>query len=159
MPEHIPPRALGHLLSALDHLNLAKHYIENGTTTATTPNPHHILQLVLELKHTITFASSARTLLERINADDQSTEMKDVACDRTPISDGYPEVILTKQQFAELNEYSTSIPTGATIGKRWKRCLWPSANGGPTTWLMGEFVAVKGRDDVADITWKRIEII
>lgn len=30
-------------------------------------------------------------------------------------------IILTKQEFDELPEYSCSMPTGTTIGKKWKR--------------------------------------
>jgi hypothetical protein len=32
-------------------------------------------------------------------------------------------VLLTRAEFARLGEYSCSIPTGVTIGKRWKRNL------------------------------------
>lgn len=40
--------------------------------------------------------------------------------------------ILTRQEFDELLEYSLSVPTGTTIGKRWKRkCT--------DCWLMGEY--------------------
>ncbi len=46
-------------------------------------------------------------------------------------------VILTRQEFDDLPEYSCSIPTGTTIGKRWKR--GEPYVGVRTRWLMGEY--------------------
>ncbi len=43
-------------------------------------------------------------------------------------------VTLTKSEFDELGEYSHSLPTGTTIGKRWKAKLQ-----GPANWWMGEY--------------------
>lgn len=156
MPEHIPPRALGHLLAALDHLKLAQHYIKTSTAAYNHPTFGKLFDNVGTL---IALTSKAHLMVGEINADDQPTEMKDVACDRTPITgEGYEAAHIGKDYFRDLPEYSTSIPTGVVIGKRWKRRI-PASDNDPGWWLMGEFVAVKGRDDVADITWKRIEII
>lgn len=47
-------------------------------------------------------------------------------------------VHLTKAEFDALGEYSTTLPTGTTIGKRWKRAKpWDSKN---PTWYLGEYV-------------------
>lgn len=152
MPDHVPPRALGHLQAAIDHLKLAQHYVEKAT-----PKTYHVLEG--EIKKAITSSQLAHECAYVINHDDAPTDLKDVAADRTPITgEGYEVVHLGKDYFRDLPEYSTSIPTGVTIGKRWKRRI-PAVPNEPGWWLMGEFVAVKGRTDVADITWKRVEII
>ena len=52
---------------------------------------------------------------------------------------------LTPREFADLPEYSCSLPTGTTIGKRWKRLDGSHdrgfiAAGGKPRWLIGEYV-------------------
>lgn len=47
-------------------------------------------------------------------------------------------VELTKQEFEALLEYSTSLPTGKTIGKRWRRYLFSGPCAGQ--WVMCEYV-------------------
>lgn len=57
-------------------------------------------------------------------------------------------IVLTKSDFDELPEYSCSIPTGTTIGKRWKRNIYafdPSAHDPRTgnsidDWYLCEYV-------------------
>lgn len=75
-----------------------------------------------------------------------------------------PEVtILTKKEFEDLMEYSTTIPTGMTIGKRWKRdmnVLGVHSKPAEPRWWMGEYVdscdlASTGR---VGIKWTRIII-
>ncbi len=144
MPFEIPPRALGHVQQALDHLKLVQHYVKEDTDLARKVGDR--LLLVGDLHEALVRHMSPPSL-------------KDVAADRTPITgEGYEVVHLGRDYFRDLPEYSTSIPTGVTIGKRWKRRI-PAVPNEPGWWLMGEFVAVKGRTDVADITWKRVEII
>ena len=46
-------------------------------------------------------------------------------------------IVLTKIEFDQLPTYSCSIPTGTTIGKRWKRGA-PYIN--PDTWYLCEYV-------------------
>jgi hypothetical protein len=48
------------------------------------------------------------------------------------------EVSLTKEAFDALDEYSCSIPTGTTIGKRWKR--GEPYHGPRSTWYLCEYV-------------------
>lgn len=51
-----------------------------------------------------------------------------------------PELRLTQEEFNELGEYSCSLPTGTTIGKRWK-CRRPfEAEAADATWFIGEYV-------------------
>lgn len=64
------------------------------------------------------------------------------------------DVFLTKKQFDELDEYSCSIPTGTTIGKRWKRSNSYSDPKGELKWWMGEYV--KQKIPFVGIVWKRI---
>lgn len=63
--------------------------------------------------------------------------------------------VVTPRQFADLGEYSCSLPTGQTIGKRWKRdesFNRPGPSGvGP--WLLGEYAECDPPDP------KRIRII
>jgi hypothetical protein len=88
-------------------------------------------------------------------------------------------VVLTKREFDELGEYSCSLPTGTTVGRRWKRdmnayrqptCFFlhvcdgrpePSFRG--EDWWMGEYAAdpkAKIRDDgtpeTVRILWSKI---
>lgn len=44
------------------------------------------------------------------------------------------EIVITSCELDRLLEYSTSLPTGTTIGKRWKRL---TAGG---EWVIGEYV-------------------
>ena len=53
-------------------------------------------------------------------------------------------ITLTKKQFDDLLEYSTSIPTGTTIGKQWKRQLWD--------W---EFSRPSGKWQLVEYTWHK----
>lgn len=47
-------------------------------------------------------------------------------------------VELTQQEVDALLEYSTTIPTGKTIGKRWKRRLFAGPRAG--TWVLCEYI-------------------
>lgn len=48
-----------------------------------------------------------------------------------------PPIYLTAGQIRLLHEYSTTLPTGTTIGKIWKRRNY---NAGMPTWWLGEYV-------------------
>ena len=55
-----------------------------------------------------------------------------------------PILRLTSREFAALPEYSCSLPTGTTIGKRWKRLDGSHdqrflASGGKPRWMVGEY--------------------
>lgn len=54
----------------------------------------------------------------------------------------YPRERIKEKDFLNLLEYSTSIPTGATIGKRWRRHhQWKDKDGSiKSTWYIGEYV-------------------
>lgn len=56
-----------------------------------------------------------------------------------------PELVLTQQQFDELSNYSHSLPTGTTIGKRWKRQRG-------IDWMVGEYFDVGSETEVG-IRW------
>lgn len=43
------------------------------------------------------------------------------------------QTVITRKKLAELPEYSTSVPTGTTIGKRWRRDV-------DGQWMIGEYV-------------------
>ena len=63
-----------------------------------------------------------------------------------------PILYLPKNQLKQLPEYSRSLPTGTTIGKRWKR-----NNGTHTepTWVIGEYKDHKDKKLVG-IKWYRL---
>lgn len=83
-------------------------------------------------------------------------------------------ILLTNKEFDDLLEYSTSVPTGTKIGKKWKRHIFVfenkhgiKFNAGylPSDvkyvedyWLMGEYVKSNLKDHV-DIVWKKIVIV
>ena len=80
-------------------------------------------------------------------------------------------VTLTRREFGELGEYSCSLPTGTTIGKRWRRNVnayrvgpvvhldfWngtPVREELPDEWWMGEYVESK-EPGMVGINWYRI---
>jgi hypothetical protein len=75
---------------------------------------------------------------------------------------------LTRAEFRDLKNYSHSMPTGTTIGKRWKRQLASPeetdlepllAGQSPVErWLMGEYYDI-GSDTRTGIRWSHIEVI
>lgn len=73
-------------------------------------------------------------------------------------------VEMTKGAFDDMLEYSTTLPTGTTLGKRWK-CRRPVRDDGrgPPDWYQGEYVeekdpALKAKGYVG-IVWKKIKLI
>jgi len=61
---------------------------------------------------------------------------------------------LTEAELEALPEYSTTVPTGTTIGKRWKRNLnWRSDL--PPRWVVGEYVA-DPEPGYVQIHWKHV---
>lgn len=60
---------------------------------------------------------------------------------------------VTLAQFNSMLEYSTSLPTGKTIGKRWKRQILYGPHKG--RWLMGEY-AKDPDPEYVKINWYRI---
>lgn len=81
------------------------------------------------------------------------------------MSDPATYTTLTKEQFAELLEYSASLPTGTSIGKRWKRRV--PARGEPCEWFMGEYVEPTEKDraeaaargtECVGIRWTKIAV-
>ncbi|MBW8001732.1 MAG: hypothetical protein FVQ80_06880 [Planctomycetes bacterium] len=83
------------------------------------------------------------------------------------------KVYLTKEEFDDLLEYSMSVPTGTTIGKKWKRHVYSFEAHGQKfsayyvpknctlisdTWLLGTYAKSK-KPGYVDITWKDIEVV
>lgn len=61
------------------------------------------------------------------------------------------EAIMTIDYFDALLEYSSSLPTGTYIGKRWKRFV----GRGDQRWMMGEYAEDPDPEKVL-ILWRRI---
>ena len=84
-----------------------------------------------------------------------------------------PPLSVDQDELAELREYSASIPTGTTIGKRWRRdlnayvrpvvaCLHffdgaPVREVLPPLWVIGEYVACD-EPGMVGIEWFRVEL-
>ena len=71
--------------------------------------------------------------------------------------------LMSWAEFDELGEYSLSLPTGTTIGKRWKRdLLWQQRGVGlwqmHVGWSMGEY-AESSKPGCVAIVWRRIIIV
>lgn len=58
---------------------------------------------------------------------------------------------ITQEEFDKLLEYSSSLPTGTTIGKRWKRKC-------PDGWLIGKYVPCD-EEGMIGIEWTQPKII
>lgn len=58
--------------------------------------------------------------------------------ERDAWQDGLKAVEMTQQEVDDLLEYSTTLPTGKTIGKRWKRYLHLGPRAG--SWVLCEYV-------------------
>lgn len=80
-----------------------------------------------------------------------------------------PFVRRTKAELAALPEYSCSLPTGTTIGKRWKRnkiayagpppgCRLPEGAFVGPEWWMGEYHP-SSEPDTIDIHWSPILVV
>lgn len=77
----------------------------------------------------------------------------------TPHIRKLPPLRLTPQEFNKLLEYSASLPTGMTIGKRWKRLDGAHDHdfvkrGGTPAWMIGEYAAHEDPKKVR-ILWYR----
>lgn len=63
---------------------------------------------------------------------------------------------LTREQFNELPEYSRSIPTGTTIGKRWRReHQWYENGELKSRWWVGEYI-VDPDPTMVGIKWYKV---
>jgi hypothetical protein len=49
-------------------------------------------------------------------------------------------IMLSAREFESLLDYSRSLPTGQTVGKRWRREIYDTAPGSQATYVMGEYV-------------------
>jgi hypothetical protein len=70
-----------------------------------------------------------------------------------------PEIVISRDELRKLPEYSCTIPTGTTIGKRWRRdVLEPKRFHGvlprdtPAEWMIGEYYDI-GSDKEVGIKW------
>lgn len=72
------------------------------------------------------------------------------------VTDVIPEVSLTQEEFDALAEYSCTIPTGTTIGTRWKR--GEPYHGPRSAWYLGEYVPCD-KPGCVGILWRVIRVI
>ena len=64
--------------------------------------------------------------------------------------------IVDPEMFSSLLDYSSSLPTGTTIGKRWKRRR--DYHDESKGWVMGEYLADSDPDYV-QIKWRDLEVV
>lgn len=63
------------------------------------------------------------------------------------------ETVISRSELAALPEYSCSIPTGTTIGKRWRRNVQAyRPRVAEPEWMLGEFVDIGSEEEVG-IRW------
>lgn len=65
------------------------------------------------------------------------------------------ETVVTRDELRALPEYSCSLPTGTTVGKRWRRDVTfgrPNRRKGEAEWLVGEYYDVGSKEEVG-IKW------
>jgi hypothetical protein len=98
-----------------------------------------------------------------------SAALRDYEAAVTPKEEELPSatpakvVRLTRAELEALGEYSCSLPTLTTIGKRWARNetafnqMWGRPPE-PERWVMGEYVDI-GDPDKVGIRWTPIEIV
>jgi hypothetical protein len=71
--------------------------------------------------------------------------------------------LMTLREFEDLLDYSCSLPTGTTPGKRWKRsdvyAVYARGGVGPLHWRMGEYGTDIQADPRGDRFGKTIDII
>lgn len=71
---------------------------------------------------------------------------------------------MSRREFDELPEYSCTLPTGTTIGKKWKRREPYGADPDTATWYLGTYVDIGtnaspiARETKIGIEWWEIEI-
>lgn len=63
-----------------------------------------------------------------------------------------PIVLIAREELMRLPDYSMSLPTGTTIGKRWRR------DNGKGGWAIGEYVPSAIPDHV-DIKWSQVQLL
>jgi hypothetical protein len=66
---------------------------------------------------------------------------------------------MTTAEFDRLPEYSGSLPTGTTIGKRWKRNTnYYRESWAAPKWFIGEYTELIPETAQVLITWYRVEL-
>lgn len=64
--------------------------------------------------------------------------------------------VMDQEAFNALPDYSCSLPTGTTIGKRWKRRR--DYHDETKGWVMGEYVTHRD-PNLTGIVWRDIEVV
>jgi len=68
------------------------------------------------------------------------------------------DLLLSQEEFDVLPEYSCTIPTGAIVGKRWKR-REPYGATKNATWYVGEYVELTPPDPKKiGIKWIKVHV-
>lgn len=72
------------------------------------------------------------------------------------------DAVMTKAEFDRLDTYSSSVPTGAPVGKIWKaRAPWKEIPGNPFAWWLGEYWDDGRIEETKSvpIRWRRIHLV
>ncbi|MFJ9313782.1 hypothetical protein ACIRN4_06275 [Pimelobacter simplex] len=119
-------------------------------TEAAHPTGHPLLVQVYG-----NLAREVRALLDEHPAD-LPVATDSTTAERDAWQNGLPVVDMSQQELDALLDYSTSLPTGKTIGKRWKRRLFAGPKAG--AWVLGEYVEDPNPELVA-IVWHEIRVL
>lgn len=72
------------------------------------------------------------------------------------------KVAMTRREFDRFSNYSCSLPTGTTPGKRWIRARYYQHQDHADEWMLGEYgepyIDPKTRKEYVPITWRDIVI-
>ena len=75
------------------------------------------------------------------------------------------KVILNRDEFAKMGEYSCNLPTGTILGKIWKCNRLAYAEPPGEDWFMGEYapdpkakIGKDGQPETVLIVWRKIEV-
>ncbi len=95
-------------------------------------------------------AARARYAVAKGAVEDALVEWWSQGCKNPPLGATDEVVVLTQDEFSALPVYNTSMPTGTTIGKRWRLVI-----GG--VWWMGEYIA-HADPGVTVVRWSKINV-
>jgi hypothetical protein len=75
-----------------------------------------------------------------------------------PHVDALPRIRMLAEEFTRLSDYSATLPTGATIGKRWRRlegCFDTAFKqaGGKPRWIIGEYIRHPTNPGLVRVKW------
>jgi hypothetical protein len=107
-------------------------------------------------------APTATTFEDRVRAEEEAGWARDRAAwegsDQLAVDD--EDAVVTQALFAQLLEYSLSLPSGTYVGKLWKARQTVRAPGGALVeqWFLVEYVSDPDPKQIG-IRWRRLHVV